>query len=122
MTWTTLSCILLASISLARGHLRSESDLNLNVLERPRRRAALLLFGISYQNDMYNQTPAATGERLPDPNAQYGRNVDFRRSVPNYRAHILRYLWDAGFDVDVFISTNDVEPRAVRQELLDTYP
>ena len=66
-------------------------------------RMALLLFGIS-----------------SGYNSKRGYNVNFTKSVKNYKTHIYKYFIELGYDIDVYMVTN-ILPHTIKTQLESTY-
>jgi hypothetical protein len=73
-----------------------------------KKRLALILFGISYQEHLQHHT-----------NAVY--NVDFRKSIENYKKFIYKYFQDLNYEIGVFFATNVIEKKNIGEKLMDTY-
>lgn len=70
---------------------------------------ALILFGLSYFSSYRN------------PSSKEKFVIDFRNSVENYNKYIFDYYKKKGFEIDVFIATNNHSNKSIKKKLLDIY-
>jgi hypothetical protein len=73
------------------------------------KKLALILFGYSKESYYHDNNKKIV-------------NIDYKLSINNYKERIFKYFNDIGYDIDIFISTNEMSEEYQKQILSDFNP